>query len=315
VLDTSGKDAAAKRLLDQALAANISYLDRISVAASGLTAVRASAAVTAEAQVVQSYSMLSASVPGLTVLSNAIFASASQLQTLAAAQENAAQAQATATQAKAASTAALRTYVRSIDSLLQNSADTRSNLGALIGDIQNGQLSASGAASEISSIINQRQDLQNQVSAVATPTTFRVAAAKLRDSIAASLQDDYAIQGWINAWYDNEPTPSTAPTPSTSKRPRKRARRRATSSPSTTSCVHSTCTCKRSTSATNRTAVQQHHGCTGYRRSRHKRDASRRARFRANVGRCLLRELSPDRKTRHPRSSIRAQYGALSQLP
>ena len=79
-----------------------------------------------------------------------------------------------------------------------------SNLGGLISDIENGQLSPSQATAQIASIINQRQDLQNQVIAVPTPTAFQPAAEKLRGSIAAALEDDYAIQGWIAGWYDDD---------------------------------------------------------------------------------------------------------------
>jgi hypothetical protein len=88
---------------------------------------------------------------------------------------------------------------------VDESADTRSNLGTLIGDIESGQLSASQASAQIASIINQRQDLQNQAAVVSTPPSFTVAADKLRESIAAALEDDYAIQAWINAWYDDDP--------------------------------------------------------------------------------------------------------------
>src|SRR5262249_36997023 len=95
-------------------------------------------------------------------------------------------------------------YVRSIDALLENSAETRDNLGSLITDVDNNLLSPTQASAQIASIINQRQDLQNQVAAVAAPPGYRVAAEKLRDSIAAALDDDYAIQGLINSWYDGD---------------------------------------------------------------------------------------------------------------
>jgi hypothetical protein len=197
ILDARGDDVEAKALLEQALTANLGYAEKVKTAADGLNQVRASAAATAGQQAAQSYSVVGATAPTLALPPTGVFLSTSQLQALAT--EQAEQAQ-----AKATSTAALRSYVRSIDSLLRNSADTRANLASLIADIRNGQVSASQATSEIASIINQRQDLQNQVSAVPTPSQFRNAAVKLRDSIEASLDDDYAIQGWITAWFDGD---------------------------------------------------------------------------------------------------------------
>jgi hypothetical protein len=38
------------------------------------------------------------------------------------------------------------------------------------------------------------------VSGLQAPAPFAAAESSLRDSITASLQDDYAIQSWINAW-------------------------------------------------------------------------------------------------------------------
>lgn len=201
VLDVSGSQKAAKALLDQALAANLAYLDKVTSASNSLVGPRATAAATAAQQAAQSFTSLAAAEPKLTVPATSAFLSVNQLQALATAQEK----QTAAKQAKAQSASALRSYVRSIDGLLQNSAETRTNLGGLIGDIQNNQITATEAISQISSIINQRQDLQNQVAAVASPAPFRTVAEKLRSSIAAALADDYAIQGWISAWYDNNP--------------------------------------------------------------------------------------------------------------
>ena len=201
VLDVPGSQKAAKALLDQALAANLAYLDKVTSASSSLGGPRATAAATAAQQAAQSFTSLAAAEPKLTVPATSAFLSVNQLQALATAQEK----QTAAKQAKAQSSAALRSYVRSIDGLLQNSAETRTNLGALIGDIQGNQITATEATSQISSIINQRQDLQNQVAAVPAPAPFRAVAEKLRSSIAAALADDYAIQGWISAWYDNDP--------------------------------------------------------------------------------------------------------------
>jgi hypothetical protein len=197
ILDAGGDDLQVKALLGQALTANLSYAEKVKTAADGLNPVRASAAATAGQQAAQSYSAVGSAAPKLALPQTGVFLSAGQLQALAADQVKQAQA-------KATSTAALRSYVRSIDSLLRNSADTRANLASLIAGIRNGQVSPSQATSEIASTINQRQDLQNQVSAVPTPAPFRNAAVKLRDSIKVSLDDDYAIQGWINAWFDGD---------------------------------------------------------------------------------------------------------------
>jgi hypothetical protein len=197
VLIVDGPDGERKALLGTALAANLSYAEKVQTAASGLNPIRASAATTAGQQAAQAFTAVSAAAPKLRVPQSGLFLSATQLQTLAAERARRAQSQAT-------SKAALRTYVRSIDSLLRNSAETKANLGSLIDDIRNGQMSPSQATSEIASIVNQRQDLQNQASAVATPPVFRVAAERLRASVKAALDDDYAIQGWITAWFDND---------------------------------------------------------------------------------------------------------------
>jgi hypothetical protein len=122
-----------------------------------------------------------------------VYLPTAQLTTLAAQQQK-------EQQAKAATLSAIRSYVRSIDGLLRNSADTRSNLGNLINDAESGQIDSVQASAEIQGVINQRQDLQNQVSAVSAPAAFANASSSLRDSISASLQDDIAIQRWMNAW-------------------------------------------------------------------------------------------------------------------
>jgi hypothetical protein len=209
MLDAAGDDEQAKALLAQALEANLSYLDKLSFAANRLTSPRAAAAASAGERAAQAYGSLSAWSPDLTVPTRGDFISVTQLPALAAQQEtaarNAAERKAQAQREKAATTHAIRTYVESIDRLLANSAETRSNLGTLIGDIESGQLSAAQASAQIASIINQRQDLQNQAAVVATPPSFTVAADKLRQSIAAAIEDDYAIQAWINAWYDLDP--------------------------------------------------------------------------------------------------------------
>jgi hypothetical protein len=197
VLSAEGSDGEAKVLLNQAFIANLSYAEKVESAAKGLNTVRASAASTAGQQAAQAFTAVAATEPKLIVPENGLFLSATQLQALAAERAKAAQA-------RVASANSMRTYVRSIDGLLRSSAETKTNLGLLIDDIRNGQLSPSQATSQIASIINQRQDLQNQVSAVPAPPAFRAAADRLRASIKAALDDDYAIQGWITAWFDND---------------------------------------------------------------------------------------------------------------
>jgi hypothetical protein len=193
----SGKNAQPGKVLQDAVSADLAYANAVKAAAAGLTTGLASAAETAGQQAGQAYQSAAAASPTLIVPAARLYLTAQQLSTRADAQQKAAQQ-------KASDVGALRTYVRSIDSLLRNSADTRSNLGTLISQVQSGQLGGSEASATIASIINQRQDLQNQVSAVPAPPPFRAVADRLRQSITAALQDDYAIQSWINAWYAND---------------------------------------------------------------------------------------------------------------
>jgi hypothetical protein len=188
-----GKNAASGQLLHGALIADLAYANAAKSAATGLTPGTATALQTAGQQAADAYQAFSAAVPTVTVPQQRMYLTNAQLVTLAGQQQK-------AIQAKAAKTGAIRSYVRSIDNLLRNSADTRSNLGNLISDAQSGQVDSVQASAEIQSVVSQRQDLQNQVSAVSTPTAFAAASSGLRDSISASLQDDLAIQRWINAW-------------------------------------------------------------------------------------------------------------------
>jgi hypothetical protein len=201
VLDVRNDEQRAKALLGQALAANLGYAEQVRTAAASLDLARASAAASAGRQAAQSYSAAGAGAPKLALPPAAVFGSASSLEALAADQAKEEQTKASADAARAASAAAVRTYVRSIDSLLRTSAQTRRDLATLITATRNGRVSAARATSEIASIISQRQGLQNQVSTVPAPPGFRGAAARLRGSIDASLNDDYAIQGWISAWF------------------------------------------------------------------------------------------------------------------
>jgi outer membrane murein-binding lipoprotein Lpp len=107
-------------------------------------------------------------------------------------------------QRAAQSGASARSYVRTIDQLLTNSSETRGNLGDLINGVTNGTIDSGEAKSQISGILNQRQSLQNSVAAIDPPVGFREASRLLRQSLAAAITDDYAIQGWVDAWDQND---------------------------------------------------------------------------------------------------------------
>jgi Asp-tRNA(Asn)/Glu-tRNA(Gln) amidotransferase B subunit len=99
---------------------------------------------------------------------------------------------------------AARSYVEKIDRLLTNSAETRSDLGSLIIDVQQGTISSSEARARIAAIVNQRQGLHSAVASIDSPAAFRRSSELLRASITSALEDDFAIQGWVNAWFDND---------------------------------------------------------------------------------------------------------------
>ena len=90
-------------------------------------------------------------------------------------------------------------YTRQVDQLLSNSAATRKDLGKLIANFDSGQETVLDAQQQIQSIINQRQSLENAIATVITPAAFVQADNLLRDSVAAALSDDTAIQTWIDA--------------------------------------------------------------------------------------------------------------------
>jgi tRNA A-37 threonylcarbamoyl transferase component Bud32 len=99
-------------------------------------------------------------------------------------------------------------YTEQIDRLLTNSAETRMDLGALVRAASNRSIPYDDARGRIAAIINQRQNLQNSVASVETPPAFRQAAELLRKSIRSALDDDFAIQAWINALYRDDPSAS-----------------------------------------------------------------------------------------------------------
>ena len=103
VVDASGRDAAAtRRCLDQALVANLAYVDRVAAATDDLSTIRASAAVTAGQQAAESFTALAAT-PNLAVPASSAFLSASQLQSLATSEEKLAARKAATARGDAAS--------------------------------------------------------------------------------------------------------------------------------------------------------------------------------------------------------------------
>jgi zinc-ribbon domain len=197
VLQLAPADERARRLLEDALTATRDYGRRVAAASEDLSSTRARAAETAGQEARIAFVAASAAAPGLATPSERAFTSAAGLTAIADAQH------AGETTQEAARTAA-RAYVERIDRLLTNSAETRGDLGELITDVQNGTIASSEARARIQAIISQRQDLQNAVAAIDTPSPFRRSSELLRRSIRASLDDDFAIEGWINAWYDGD---------------------------------------------------------------------------------------------------------------
>ena len=93
-----------------------------------------------------------------------------------------------------------REYVAKIDRLLTNSAETRADLGRLIADIQSGNTSVADAQARIAAVVNQRASLQNAVALIAPPSAFVHAADLLRSSIRFAIDDDLAIQSYVDAY-------------------------------------------------------------------------------------------------------------------
>jgi hypothetical protein len=203
VLD--GEQAQLARL-DALLAARGSYASAVAAAAASPSPRSFADADAARADAMQAQTKLTATDKELGAAWAAPLPALTTLRRVDA-KEQAAAAKAKADKAtkahaaRASATAAARAYARQIDALLRNSAETRSDLGALIAGIQNGTIAAYEARTQIDAILNQRQDLQNAVAAVAAPAALQHAATLLRDSIGAAIDDDQAIQGWINAWY------------------------------------------------------------------------------------------------------------------
>ena len=97
---------------------------------------------------------------------------------------------------------ALRGFAQSIDALLQNSADTRANLGPLIEAVRHSgspAITHEQASARIAEVINQRQSLRNSVAVVPAPTDAARAMKLLLASITAALDDDVVVRDWIDA--------------------------------------------------------------------------------------------------------------------
>jgi hypothetical protein len=89
--------------------------------------------------------------------------------------------------------------------MLRNSADTRGDLGTLIGGVQSNSLAYTYATARIASVISQRQGLRDDVARLETPTAFAAASELLRRSLTAAIADDVAVQRWIVAHYEGDP--------------------------------------------------------------------------------------------------------------
>jgi hypothetical protein len=188
-------DAATKTLVAQALAANLVYAESVNAAVAKLSTVSANAVENSAQRTKGAYAAVRTHNASVAVPPGSSFLAARQLNVLAA---EAAKGESEAS----ASKAAIRGYVQSIDSLLRNSVETRTDLGTLISEVQNGSIGSSEARDRIAGVIAQRTSLETQVAALSTPKPFVAAAELLRQSIAASLDDDRAIQGLINAYLD-----------------------------------------------------------------------------------------------------------------
>jgi S1-C subfamily serine protease len=98
-------------------------------------------------------------------------------------------------------------YVRAVDRVLRTySAQTRADLARLIDDVMSRTIPRGAADSAISSVIAQRRDFLDAVSAVTPPSTFTRAESLLEQSLRLSISDDIVIQRWITAMYDGNTT-------------------------------------------------------------------------------------------------------------
>jgi hypothetical protein len=196
VLPARGRQIGAKAALLRAIEANLRYARAVGAAASPSTldASSAGTASSAATSARMAWSDVSTLLPQIPAPTSDLF-SPTQLAVLA-------RSEAARKKETAANTAAIRSYVTAIDGLLRNSAETRRDLTTLIQEAQDGAIGFAEAQARIGGVIAQRTTLQTQVAARAAPAPFARAAELLRQSITYSLDDDRAIQGIINAYYD-----------------------------------------------------------------------------------------------------------------
>jgi hypothetical protein len=98
-----------------------------------------------------------------------------------------------------------RVYAEQLARMLRNSADTRGDLGTLVGGVQHNSLAYTDAKARIAAVISQRQGLRDDVARLETPTAFADASELLRRSLTAAIADDVAVQRWIVAHYEGDP--------------------------------------------------------------------------------------------------------------
>jgi outer membrane murein-binding lipoprotein Lpp len=195
-LRVRGSDTTSLALLRSAIGTARDYGKAAAAAASAPTQGNVGAARSAAEGARASFAAISASLPGMSFPPASAF-NIDAISSIAANQQE-------TKQRAAQSGASARSYVRTIDQLLTNSSETRANLGDLINGVTNGSITSGEAKSQISGILNQRQSLQNAVASIDPPVGFREASRLLRQSLAAAITDDYAIQGWVDAWNQND---------------------------------------------------------------------------------------------------------------
>ena len=104
-----------------------------------------------------------------------------------------------------AETPSLDGALRSLNELLNESAHTRGDLGALIADVErNPPIDRAAALREIDAIVRQREGLHRTVAGLSAPDELSNALALLRDSVTASLADDRLVRQWFVALYDGD---------------------------------------------------------------------------------------------------------------
>jgi S1-C subfamily serine protease len=101
-------------------------------------------------------------------------------------------------------------YSNAVDTALIDSARTRTGLGQLIDDVNNGSFNATTAVNAITAVIDQRRQLLSDVQSVPPPAEFARAADLLKASLVSALTDDLAIQDWITATYQGNTTAANA---------------------------------------------------------------------------------------------------------